>query len=145
MFEFFKRKFEKTKSEHQILQDLPEVIKGKLIHNYSKVSKLDNNCELLTTFYDYIKLYDQNKPINWKWECHQSIHLDNQTTEQIDYFKKTFTSDCVLDVKTGIVDCKKVVEISNIDSKLIGFELTPRSLLTPPTDSSISPDFLNII
>jgi hypothetical protein len=150
MFDYFKNKFNKTKEEHQILQDLPEVMKGKLNHHYSRVSNLDKNCELLTTFYDYLKAYDQNQTIKWKWECHQRTlldHADNSSLvfsnklESVDYFKKTFTDDCVFDVKTGFVDCKKIVEISS-DPRLMDFKFTSGSLLTPPTDSSISPDFL---
>jgi hypothetical protein len=150
MFDYFKNKFGKTKAEHQILQDLPEVMKGKLTRHYSRVSNLDKNCELLTTFYDYLKAYDQNEIINWRWECHQRTLLDHADTplvfnndiESIDYFRKTFTKDCVFNVQTGFIDCKKIIEISSIDPKLVDFKFTSGSLLTPPTDSSISPDFL---
>lgn len=152
-FNFFKTKFDNTKEEHALLKDLPEVMKDKLIRHYSRVSNIDQNCELMTSFYEYIKAYDQNIPIEWVWECKQDTLLDHadiydkpfdfeNDLQVVDFFRKTFTNDCVFDIHSGLVKCKKIVKITNNDPKLVDFNFTSGSLLTPPSNSSISSDFL---
>ena len=150
-FNFLKNKFNTIKEEHALLQDIPDIIKGKLTENYSRVSNLDQNCELMTSFSEYIKSYDQNLPIEWTWKCSQHTLLDHTDThnkpfdndnQAVDFFKKTFTNDCVFDIRSGLVKCKKIVKITSNDPKLIDFKFTSGSLLKTPIDSSISPDFL---
>lgn len=128
----FKDKFDKY-----YFNKIPTVMQDKLTKNYSIASKLDNNCKLLTTFHEYLYSYHSHQPINWVWECHQQTTFNGTENE----FLNTFSRDCVFDKESGIVDCKKKVNLQTTEARLVDFLFTSGSLLTPPTDGELSPEF----
>jgi hypothetical protein len=140
-FEFFKDKFDKKKRafcHSEVNSDsIPDALMKKLTKNYIFASKLDNNCTLLTTFDEYLQSYIKHTPIKWQWDCHQQTSFDGDFND----FIATFTKDCTL--SNGIVDCHKLVQEQTYDARVINYLSTSGTLLTPPLNNELSPDFYN--